>query len=165
MLEDFRRNTGMDRMRGGLAPMITVTLIMCIPIILLNFYFITHDDSPCLHQEIVKFDIDITLKTWLAIQAYVFLGIVALYTVSIIITKVSGNSSNAREFEKCADWFIIPVCLFNIAWTIVGALMYWGDLSKRHSCHTFLNIYMWINLLLGCFATALVVINIFYPRK
>ena len=105
-------------------------------------------DSACLTQEITKYSIDLTLKTWLLVQAYVMIGIAAVLLLAAIVACVAPTvGAVIAGFGFC---LLILYSLFNIAWTIVGAVMFWGELDPAGTCKTGLTVYMWIILILGC---------------
>ena len=103
--------------------------------------------SVCLHQEITKFHIDITLKTWLLVQAYVALAVFILILLCIVLAFISPVVAGVfGALMMCA---MIPISLFSIAWTIVGAVMFWGELYPAGTCNTGLTVYMFIVLIGG----------------
>ena len=116
-----------EEMMTALRPILAIALcvILCIvvPVIVLNLVM-ANGDSPCLTQEITKFSINMHLKTWLLVQAYVLIAIAALIVLAILLACIS--PAVGALFGTLGICVLIPVGLFNIAWTIVGAVMFWG---------------------------------------
>ena len=126
---------------------------MCIcyllPWIVLDFYF-AHGDSECLTQEITQFDIPFDLQTWLHVQAITML----IYTLALIPALIVSCCCPAAPcgvaLGACGMCYMFLFGLFNLAWQIVGALMFWGDLYQTDgTCNSDLTVYMWVNLILG----------------
>ena len=137
----------MNTLRPVLGCAACVVICIMVPLIVLNFVM-ANGDSPCLTQEITKYSIDINLRTWLLVQAYVLLAVAVLILLAIILACVSPVVGGV--FGTLVACLAIPISLFNIAWTIVGAIMFWGELQPAGTCHQGLEIYMWIILILGC---------------
>ena len=56
------------------------------------------------------------------------------------------------------------LALFRFAWLIIGAVLYWGYLNKRHLCASNIRGYMFANLIIGFLLLALFFIAAFmYP--
>ena len=56
---------------------------------------------------------------------------------------------------------VAPIYLLNIAWSVVGALMFWGDIELADTCGQALETYMWFILILGfvmiCYSCSLLI--------
>lgn len=99
-------------------------LALSVPIIILNLVFVNFNDSSCLNHEVQKASLDLTLRIWLMVYAYVLIGVVVFFGAAVLLKKFSRDIGS--KVEKFANWLIIPVALFIMVWTIIGAIMFWG---------------------------------------
>ena len=141
----------MDSSSGvGVTLCLGIGLALCfyLPFIICDLYFAYNDSSPCLTQDLNA--VSFTLKTWLEVDAYV--KIVSLVLIIILLLLMIAKANAAAAFAGC---FVIYACLgalFSLAWFIVGAIIFWGQLNPNGTCHHSLNAYMWTVLILNAFS-------------
>lgn len=125
---------------------ITVGLILCfgLPFIIADLVFAYNDTSECLNQDLNA--VSFTLKTWLLVHAYVNLATLLLIILFVIMYFI--NPDAAAAFGVCVMCFMCLGALFGLAWFIVGAIIFWGQLHPEGTCNSSLNTYMWILLIL-----------------
>ena len=121
-------------------------LCIMLPFIILSFVF-ANGNSECLTEEITEFNVSLDLQTWLRVQASMRL-VLALALVPAIIGSCCADGAGA-VLGYCGLLFQVLFGFFNVAWLIVGAIMFWGDLYQAGTCDSDLTIYMFANLILG----------------
>lgn len=87
------------------------------------------------------------LSTWLQVDAFTRIGIIALLLMIAII-----SCCNVVVGSILLGLFIcllILYTLFSLAWTIIGAIMFWAKLNPAGYCEGGFQIYMWIFLILS----------------
>lgn len=104
-----------------------------------------YQGSPCVTQ--IPDGFPFNLSTWLQIDAYIRIGIVVLLLIIAIISCCSVTvGSCLLGIFIC---LIMLYTLFSLAWTIIGAIMFWGKLNPAGYCDGGVQIYMWIFLILS----------------
>ena len=144
----FILNTSiMDSSGAGIAICLGVSLALCfcLPFIICDLYFAYNDSSPCLTEDLHA--VSFTLKTWLEVDAYV--KIVSLVLIIILLVLAITKSDAVGAFGGCFMIYSCLISLFNLAWFIVGAIIFWGQLNPNGTCHSSLNSYMWALLILN----------------
>lgn len=94
-----------------------------LPFIIANLIF-ANDDACTLDPNT---GMPFTLKTWLEVDGYLRLAMIALLIVIAIIACI-----DEKYIVKMFVGYIIVLIiysLFELAWLIIGALMFWGNLS------------------------------------
>jgi hypothetical protein len=123
-------------------------LVFWLPWIVLDLVF-ANGDSKCLTQEITEYSISLDLATWLTVQA----GIMIFLAGIIYVAGIVACFTPAGAFlGGCGVCLLTMYPLFSMPWTLVGAVMFWGELDKAGTCDQPLTIFMYINLILGCFS-------------
>ena len=124
---------------------IAIGIILCfgLPFIICDLVFAYTDPSECLNQDLNA--VSFTLKTWLLVHAYVQLATLVLIILLIIILLT--NSDAAGPFAACLGCFMCLGALFGLAWFIIGAIIFWGQLYPEGTCNSSLNTYMWVLLI------------------
>lgn len=136
---------------SALATMSCGWLVMVMPFIVLDFCF-ANGDSECLVQEILEFSIPFHLKLWLRIKA-----ITMLISCLALVPGIIAGFCSEETGIACGIGGACYLCLnslFSIAWLVVGAIMFWGDLYHAGTCDKDLTIYMFVNLIYGFFLRA-----------
>ena len=93
-------------------------------------------------------NIGLTIGTWLQVDGYCKVAIVALF----FLVALAGccNPDTAIKMFACTLCFILIYSLFNFAWLIVGAVLFWGDINEKGLCGgTEVQGYMYAVLILG----------------
>jgi hypothetical protein len=112
------------------------------PFIFCNLYY-AYTDKSCVSIEAGH--LDINLKTYLAVDG-IFCAI-TLFIVIIVICLVN-ESITINEKNKCIfNIFGKLATLFGIAWTIVGAIIFW-KLIDNNKCHKGVYNYVFAQLII-----------------
>lgn len=85
------------------------------------------------------------MAVWLQVRAYTSLGFIIILLVLAIIDIVRRT---ARWPRLAFSIFLIIALLFQLAWLIVGAIMFWGYLWPASICIDSVNNYLWASLIL-----------------
>jgi hypothetical protein len=124
---------------------------MCISIFLLPFIvcdlYYAYNNNSCTHISIKNYNIGINLATWLKVDGYINLSISGVLLFVGFVTCCFPVIGLALGIFYL--FFMGIVSLFNTAWIIVGAVMFWGDLDKGSSCDNGLKSYMYARLIIG----------------
>lgn len=137
----------MDSSGAGIAICFSVSLVLCfcLPFIICDLYFAYNDTSACLTEDLHA--VSFTLKTWLEVDAYV--KIVSLVLIIVLLVVVITKSDSAESIKGCFGIYGCLAALFSLAWFIVGAIIFWGQLHPNGTCDSSLNSYMWVVLILN----------------
>ena len=106
-----------------------------------NQYFCT-----LLIPSTVSFD----LGTWLLVDGYGRLVILILTIIWIVMLIACASRESAGGIlcgSGCYILMIVLYGLFNFAWTIVGAVMFWGAIAPSGLCEISIVIYMYVLLI------------------
>ena len=132
--------------------------VLALPFIVCDLYY-AYTDTTCVDLPITNYSISFPLGMWLKVNGYLALTmIVVLILIAVLICCT----------EKALLLFIgylfltFIVSLFNIAWLIVGAVMFWGYLYPNSLCQSSVTGYVFARLILGCIS---VFINLFTARR
>ena len=112
-------------------------LILSSPFIIADLYF-AYNDISCQNINVPK--LNLTIGLWLKIDGYILL----VWTCIVFHTQINMLIINKR--------FIIInyiVKLFCSAWSIIGAIMFWGKLEPSNMCNTVFSNYLWARLIIG----------------
>ncbi|CAB9496239.1 expressed unknown protein [Seminavis robusta] len=123
-------------------------LFFWMPWIVLDLVF-AGGDSECLTQEITEYSISMDLATWLQVQAAIMIVLAGILMVAAIMACFTPIGA---LLGGCGLCLLTIHPLFSMPWTIVGALMFWGELDPAGTCDRGLTIYMYFNLIIGCFS-------------
>lgn len=133
--------------------------VLALPFIVCDLYY-AYNDTICVALPILNPSVSFTLGTWLLVSGYLQLAMISMLFLIAIIACCS---------PKGLTLFIgyllltIIVSLFNIAWLIVGAVMFWGYLYKQDLCsNSAVNSYMFARLILGFIS---VFVNLLTSRR
>lgn len=93
-------------------------------------------------------NISFPLKTWLEVDGALKLALIGLLLIVAIISCI--NLECALRMFACTAIFLVIYSIFNLAWLIVGAVMYWGYLNNQPGCmETPVGSYMYAVLIMG----------------
>ena len=120
---------------------ISLLFILCIGAVLsfviVDLYF-AYNSNSC--QSISNTGVGFTLGAWLQVDGYCMLVSVV---ISLLVSKTPLKFATETVFR-----------LFFLAWTIVGAVMFWHYLGPSGACGKSLSDYMWARLIIGLFGAA-----------
>ena len=114
----------------------TIILVIAFFFLCFNVAFIVPDliyayeDSICVLHPVEG--ISFNLKTWLEVDAYIRIGFVAVLFISAIVTCVSISAGGIAVL--CSTILLLLYGLFSLAWSIVGAVLFWGKLKPLGVC-------------------------------
>ena len=114
--------------------------ILVIPIIICDLYFGFNDKS-CVNE--IPTNININMHEYLIVSAFILLGI--LITLPIYIYVVFNNNSFCTTMFTML-YFVIG--LFNFAWNIVGAVIFWGNIYPNGHCDNSVSNYIFTILII-----------------
>ena len=117
-------------------------LIFTLPFIVADLYYAYSSDS-CLAQSIPDLP---TLGTWLAVSGWISISFILL---TIIILTLLLNMNIQVTDNLLINCTRILFSMFNLAWMIVGSVIFWKYLGPNDVCSTSLSIYMWVRLIVG----------------
>lgn len=121
-------------------------LIFMLPFIICDLHY-AYNDRTCVNNRMVNHNISITMKQWLEVMGWLMLAVV---TIPFIIGLLTCFSTWAGSFAFiCYNIIMGFVWLFFIAWLIVGAVMFWGNLYPRKECSKPVSDYLFARLILG----------------
>jgi hypothetical protein len=91
--------------------------------------------------------ISFPLSLWLKVDAYSRVGLIGLVLFIALVSCCSLRLGGCLLYL----FFIIVILysLFSLAWTIVGAILFWGKLNPAGYCTGGIQIYMYIFLILS----------------
>lgn len=119
--------------------------IMFLPFLVADLYY-AYRDTSCVFLNTTAGNIDLNLRTWLQVDAYVILGfIVIFFIIGILAIPYPEWQCLYVLWENLHVIFI----LWRLAWLIVGAVMFWGGINKTGLCQQSVRRYMYANLIIG----------------
>jgi hypothetical protein len=125
-----------------------VILCVNVPFIVCDLVYAGDQGGACADAGATQVGISITLATWLEVDGYCRLAIVGLFLLCAISACI--NVETALKLFMCTICTMILYSLFNLAWLIVGSVLFWGDLNQQEVCqNTSLQSYMYAVLILG----------------
>ena len=104
-----------------------IFLCVNLPFIVCDLVFASDSSVACVTT--MGANIEMNLSTWLQADGYCRLAITCLLLISAIIGSI--NFEKGLMFFGCTMCFTIIYSLFQLAWLIVGAVLFWGDLNSR----------------------------------
>ena len=123
-------------------------MFLCVnlPFIVCDLVFASSSDG-CVNQ--VGTNIELTLGTWLQVDGYCRVGFLVLLLL-IPIIRYCWDYESGRNLINYAICCFLIYSIFNLAWLIVGSILFWGDLFQRESCQgTQTEEYMFAVLIIG----------------
>jgi len=120
-----------------------VVLVFCFPTIFCDYYYAINNKE-CLQQQL---HINLTMYDYLLTNAILGSSFLFIAIVSIL-------SLNMQEFEKKDSFtklifYIIKILCsyFTLAWTVVGGIMFWGEMNQS-LCSSSTNTYLMASLII-----------------
>lgn len=81
-------------------------------------------------------------------DGYCDIGLFAFMLLVVILVFVFGL--DCGEWQSWAYiWIVVFVGIFKFVWTIVGSVMFWGELNANGLCGDSVKGYMYARLILG----------------
>ena len=122
-------------------------VILCInlPFIVCDLVFAGRDNT-CVTTTGTSISFD--LAVWLQVDGYCRLAITCLFLLTAISACI--NVETGTKLFACTMCCVILYSFFNLAWLIVGSVLFWGDLNDKGLCNnTEVQGYMYAVLILG----------------
>ncbi len=94
--------------------------------------------------------ISFTLSTWLQVDAYMRIGVVGILLIAAIASCISLNLG--VKMFVCVICLILFYSLFQLAWMIVGSVLFWGKLNPIGVCSGGVQAYMYALLIISYIA-------------
>ena len=120
-----------------------VVVIFCFPTIFCDYYYAINNKE-CLQQQL---HINLTMYDYLLTNAILGSSFLFIAIVSIL-------SLDMQEFEKKDSltkliFYIIKILCsyFTLAWTVVGGIMFWGEMNQS-LCSSSTNTYLMASLII-----------------
>ena len=123
-----------------------VTIFM-LPFVICDLVFAYNNTSQCMDDTLTKVSISFTLRTWLMVEGWVNFGVIAAFLVAALGSIISAEFGGCLLI--CVICGLIFYSIFHLAWLIVGAVMFWGELWPNNSCDGTINGYMWALLIIS----------------
>ncbi len=119
-------------------------LTLIIPFMVGDLYF-GFKEQPCLDQ---KFGgLHIGIGKWLLVSGFMLLSIILSLIMAPCIIK--------SNVGLCLSITIVLLfAFFFIAWTIIGAVIFWRYLEPDHLCDDNLTVYLWGRIIIGLIVSA-----------
>ncbi len=122
---------------------INITAIICILIITLPFaiadLIFGYSDQPCVN--LTFSGIDMNIGTWLRVSGYIQIASIVLMIIFQFI-----NEECSKIMGKLMQYLF---GMFFVAWTIVGAVIFWKYLQPNDYCNGAIVSYLWARLIIG----------------
>ena len=128
---------------GTLWCIFAVILCLNTPFIVCDFVYA--NSGNCVDDEVKGFSF--TLSTWLKVEGGFRCAIAGLFLLCAIFSCF--NIDSAMKMLICTFVILMLYSLFALAWLIVGAVMFWGNLDKTGECSGSVKGYMYALLILG----------------
>lgn len=117
-------------------------LLSYVPFIVLDLYY-SQAETSCCHHQIQNTSIKFDLARWLLIKGSTEL-VVVLFPLLLQFSD--------RCCETLPLWYasyLILYSFFELAWLIVGTIMFCGYLSPNRHCEIRFDIFMWFDIICG----------------
>ena len=123
-----------------------VMLCVNLPFIVCDLVFAARDNA-CVTT--VGTGVAFDLGVWLQVDGYCRLAVTCLFLLTSISACI--NIDTGLKLFACTMCCVIIYSFFNLAWLIVGSVLFWGDLNQRNGiCNgTEVQGYMYAVLILG----------------
>jgi hypothetical protein len=132
--------------------------ILALPFIVCDLFY-GYTDTTCVNLPISNTSINFTLGTWLKVNGYMSLALIALL---VFIAIFICCSEKAIVLFVVYIYIILATSFFTIAWLIIGAVMFWGYLYPNNLCSSSVTGYVFTRLILGIIA---VFVNLLTARR
>lgn len=97
----------------------------------------------CSHTPIITSTLPFPLSTWLLIS---FLSNLPLVLFPLLLYWLRAC---ANTLVVVAAFYALLWTFFRFAWLVIGAVMFFGFLWPNGKCDRLVELYMWVNLLVG----------------
>ncbi len=124
---------------------LTITFAIYFPLLVCDMYF-GYQQNFCTLIPANDVGINLTLRTWLLVSAYVSLSMGTLFVLVLIKVLYDLESVGLLIWYALLSYL---VSLFNFCWLIVGAVMFWGYLYPKNLCDDSTGTYTYVRLVLG----------------
>lgn len=91
--------------------------------------------------------ISFNLATWLEVDAYMRISIVSLLLIVAIVSCMSLEAGAGMLL--CSFCIILIYSLFQVAWLIVGSVLFWGQLNPTGICYGPVQTYLYALLIIS----------------
>lgn len=124
-----------------------MVLLICSPICVFDLYY-GYTDKSCVNETMV--DLNLNMRTYLLVSGYTGLIILAIIisTFYCISRKITIEYSLAQSV--CIKVLRIMITIFNVSWTVVGSIIFWGSLYNERICDKNISTYLFASLILKC---------------
>lgn len=119
-----------------------IILLSYVPFIIFDLYY-SQTETSCCHEPILNTNIKFDLSKWLFVKGLTEL-IVIVFPILVYV------------FEKWCNtlplWYasyLILFSFFELAWHIIGTIMFVGYLAPNRYCKRRFNLYMWFDIVCG----------------
>lgn len=109
---------------GALWCALIMVIVFNAPFIVLDLVYA--QEGSCSFDKVPGFPF--TLSTWLEVDAYCRIAVCALFLLCAILACL--NVDTAIKFFLCLSILLTIYSVFQLAWLIVGAIIFWGHLDK-----------------------------------
>lgn len=146
---DYSEEDRLLQLRAAKVCTSIIILIICIPIIFCDIYYSLTDVS-CVNER--PSYLDISLKLYLLLSGIINLILIIIaITIIIFIKDFSDKNDISYLFAK---YTLYIQTIFNLAWNLIGSIVFWGYIYENGSCKIGVSTYVFISLiikLLGSF--------------
>lgn len=136
----------------------TLMCILTIPFIVLDLWIANSSDECIIQSHFI------TLKLYLQVSGYTSIGnlVYAFFYTTFALNLVkqivqTENINSCKMFLIITTYYINKLFyVFALSWTIVGAVLYWRDVT---GCNSFTNDYIYTKLILSFIGYGLILIK------
>jgi hypothetical protein len=120
-----------------------VAFILCFPTIFCDYYYAINN-TECLKQPL---HINLTMYDYLLTNAILGSSLLIIAFVAILTMKVE-ELDKQDSLTKFIYYMVKILCsYFTFAWTIVGGIMFWGEMNQG-LCSSSTNTYLMVSLII-----------------
>ena len=123
-----------------------ITIFM-LPFIVCDLYFSYNNTSACLDQQLQNYSISFTLRTWLQVEGYGNLAVLVAFLLAALASLISAEFGGVLLI--CTICGLVFYSIFRLAWLIIGAIMFWGQLYPAGTCDRTISDYMFALLIIS----------------
>lgn len=124
-----------------------ILLLIAFPFIVCDFYYANKDYSCAWIDIRPHYSINFPLKTWLRTDGAMMITFIIIMIIIAVIICVSPDCQWLYPVHAIVGGIL---AVFRFAWLIVGAVLFWGYLTKNGGlCASNIRGYMFANLILG----------------
>ena len=121
----------------------SIVFVLWFPTLFCDYYYAVNNIE-CLKQPL---HISLTMYDYLLTNAILGSILLSIILMTIITTNVQ-DYENPHSFTRFACHFMKMICsYFTIAWTIVGSIMFWGQMNQS-LCSSAVNNYLTASLII-----------------